>query len=100
MLVVNGAGTTSFRDQTRQHSGGRPHTEVHLIARTGRVAMSKAPQVVPQIIGWLSRQFASAQAPPCQRARPDETARTLTFQPRRVRSHHPTEVLTPPHDET
>ena len=44
MLVVNRADDYFIRDQTRWHPGGRPHTEVHLIARTGHVAMSKAPR--------------------------------------------------------
>ena len=37
---------------------GRTDTEVHLIPDTGHVAMSKAGEVVPMIIGWLrSRLF-------------------------------------------
>jgi esterase FrsA len=58
MLVVNDyfipqSDTLVFR--------GRPHTEVRLIEGTGHVAMSTAPQVVPQIMGWQSSQFASAR---------------------------------------
>jgi esterase FrsA len=61
MLVVNGADDYFIPHSNTLAFQGRPRTEVHPIEGTGHVAMSKAPQVVPQIIGWQSGQFASAQ---------------------------------------
>jgi esterase FrsA len=53
MLVINGADDYFIPQSDTLVFGGRPNTEVHLIEGTGHVAMSKAPEVVPQIIAWL-----------------------------------------------
>lgn len=58
MLVVNGAEDYFIPQSDTLIFEGRPHTEVHLIEGTGHVAMSKAAEVVPQIIGWLREHFA------------------------------------------
>ncbi|MGC2655873.1 MAG: alpha/beta hydrolase [Mycobacterium sp.] len=58
MLVVNGADDYFIPQSDTLVFEGRPNTEVHLIEGTGHVAMSKAPEVVPKIIGWLRAQFA------------------------------------------
>jgi hypothetical protein len=50
------------RPDTPPTSRRRPNTEVHLIEGTGHVAMSKAPEVVPMIIGWLRTQFTDNYA--------------------------------------
>ena len=38
---------------------GRPNTEVRLVEDTGHCAMSKAREVVPQIIAWLAAHVAA-----------------------------------------
>ncbi|OBK43891.1 alpha/beta hydrolase [Mycobacterium kubicae] len=53
MLVINGADDYFVPQSDTLVFRGRPRTEVHLIEGTGHVAMSKAPEVVPQIITWL-----------------------------------------------
>jgi esterase FrsA len=58
MLVVNGADDYFVPQSDTLVFAGRPNTEVHLIEGTGHCAMSKAPEVVPKIIGWLAAQFA------------------------------------------
>ena len=60
MLVINGADDYFVPNPTPWYLGGRPDTEVHLIPGTGHVAMSKAAQVVPVIIGWLRNQLKLA----------------------------------------
>jgi esterase FrsA len=57
MLVVNGADDYFIPQWDTLVFQGRPNTEVHLIEGTGHVAMSKAAEVVPMIIGWLRNQF-------------------------------------------
>jgi esterase FrsA len=59
LLVVNGAEDVFIPQTDTLMFEGRPGTEVHLIPGTGHVAMSKAPEVVPMMIGWLRRQFVS-----------------------------------------
>jgi esterase FrsA len=58
MLVVNGADDYFIPQSDTLVFKGRQNTEVHLIEGTGHVAMSKAPEVVPKIIGWLKAQFS------------------------------------------
>lgn len=53
MLVVNGADDYFIPQSDTLVFDGRADTEVHLIEGSGHVAMSKAPEVVPMIIGWL-----------------------------------------------
>jgi esterase FrsA len=62
MLVVNGADDYFIPQSDTLVFQGRPNTEVHLIEGTGHVAMSKAPEVVPQIIDWLRTHFAEKAA--------------------------------------
>ncbi|MDT5118254.1 MAG: esterase FrsA [Mycobacterium sp.] len=57
MLVINGADDYFIPQSDTLVFQGRPNTEVHLIEGTGHVAMSKATEVVPMIIGWLRTQF-------------------------------------------
>jgi len=59
MLVINGADDYFVPKSDTLVFAGRPDTEVHLIPGTGHVAMSKAAQVVPVIIGWLRNQLSS-----------------------------------------
>ena len=58
MLVVNGADDYFVPQSDTLVFQGRPKTEVHLVEGTGHCAMSKAAEVVPQIIGWLAAQVA------------------------------------------
>ncbi|WP_123029131.1 alpha/beta fold hydrolase [Mycolicibacterium stellerae] len=58
MLVINGADDYFVPQSDTLIFQNRRHTEVHLIPGTGHVAMSRAADVVPMIIGWLRRQFA------------------------------------------
>jgi esterase FrsA len=58
MLVINGADDYFVPPSDTLIFQGRPNTEVHLIEGTGHCAMSKAPEVVPKIVGWLAAQFA------------------------------------------
>jgi esterase FrsA len=60
MLVINGADDYLVPQSDTLVFEGCPETEVHLIAGTGHVAMSKAAQVVPVVIGWLRNQFKLA----------------------------------------
>ncbi|OBH45690.1 alpha/beta hydrolase [Mycobacterium mantenii] len=60
MLVINGADDYFIPQSDTLVFQGRRDTEVHLIEGTGHVAMSKAPEVVPKIIGWLRTQFAES----------------------------------------
>jgi esterase FrsA len=62
MLVINGADDYFIPKSDTLFFQGRPNTEVHLIEGTGHVAMSKAPEVVPMIIGWLRTQFTDNYA--------------------------------------
>jgi esterase FrsA len=62
MLVINGADDYFIPKSDTLVFQGRPNTEVHLIEGTGHVAMSKAPEVVPMIIGWLRTQFTDNYA--------------------------------------
>lgn len=62
MLVVNGADDYFIPQSDTLIFSGRPNTEVHLIEGTGHVAMSKAPEVVPMMIGWLRSQFTDSYA--------------------------------------
>jgi esterase FrsA len=59
MLVVNGADDYFIPQSDTLVFQGRPNTEVYLIEGTGHVAISKATEVVPKIIGWLRTQFAN-----------------------------------------
>ena len=58
MLVVNGADDYFVPQSDTLVFQGRPKTEVHLVQGTGHCTMSKAPEVVPQTIGWLAAQVA------------------------------------------
>ncbi len=58
MLVINGADDYFIPQSDTLVFQGRPNTEVHLIEGTGHCAMSKAPEVVPNIIAWLKAQFS------------------------------------------
>jgi esterase FrsA len=60
MLVINGTDDYFVPQSDTLAFEGRPDTEVHLIPGTGHVAMSKAAQVVPVIIGWLRNQLKLA----------------------------------------
>jgi esterase FrsA len=62
MLVINGVDDYFIPQSDTLVFQGRPNTEVHLIEGTGHVAMSKAPEVVPMIIGWLRTQFTDNYA--------------------------------------
>jgi esterase FrsA len=53
MLVINGTDDYFVPRSDTLVFEGRPNTDVHLIEGTGHCAMSKAPEVVPQIIAWL-----------------------------------------------
>ena len=57
MLVVNGADDVFIPQSDTLVFEGRRDTEVHLIEGTGHVAMSKAPEVVPMVIGWVRSQL-------------------------------------------
>jgi esterase FrsA len=59
MLVVNGADDYFIPQSDTLVFQGRPNTEVHLVEDTGHCAMSKAPEVVPQIIAWLAAHVAA-----------------------------------------
>ena len=59
MLVVNGADDYFIPQSDTVVFEGRPNTDVYLIEGTGHVAMSKAPQVVPEVVGWLRAQLSS-----------------------------------------
>jgi esterase FrsA len=50
MLVINGADDYFIPQSDTLVFEGRPNTEVHLIDGTGHIAISKAAEVVPQII--------------------------------------------------
>jgi esterase FrsA len=58
MLVVNGADDYFVPQSDTFVFQGRANTEVHLIDGTGHCAMSKAPEVIPTIIGWLVARLA------------------------------------------
>ena len=58
MLVVNGADDYFIAQSDTLVFQGRPNTEVRLVEDTGHCAMSKAREVVPQIIAWLAAQVA------------------------------------------
>jgi esterase FrsA len=58
MLVINGTDDYFVPQSDTLVFQGRADTEVHLIEGTGHCAMSKAPEVVPKIVGWLAAQFA------------------------------------------
>lgn len=58
MLVINGADDYFVPQADTLVFEGRPNTEVHLIAGTGHVAMSKAAEVVPMVTAWLGRQLS------------------------------------------
>jgi esterase FrsA len=53
MMVINGADDYFIPQSDTLTFARRTDTEVHLIPDTGHVAMSKAAEVVPMIIGWL-----------------------------------------------
>jgi esterase FrsA len=57
MLVINGADDYFVPQSDTLVFEGRPNTEVHLIAGTGHVAMSKAAEVIPMVTTWLRRQL-------------------------------------------
>lgn len=59
MLVINGADDYFIPQSDTLVFQGRPNTEGHLVEGTGHCAMSKAPEVVPKIVGWLAAQFAA-----------------------------------------
>ena len=59
MLVINGADDYFVPQSDTLIFQGRPNTEVHLIEGTGHCAMSKAPEVVPQIIAWVATHVAA-----------------------------------------
>lgn len=61
MLVINGADDYFVPQSDTLVFRGRPNTDVRLIEGTGHVAMSKAPEVVPQVIAWLRAHFAVPQ---------------------------------------
>lgn len=60
MLVINGADDYFVPASDTQIFEGRSETEVHLMAGTGHVAMSRAAEVVPMIVDWLQRHLAHA----------------------------------------
>jgi esterase FrsA len=60
MLVINGADDYFVPQSDTLVFQGRPDTEVHLIEGTGHCAMSKAPEVVPQIIAWVRNSLNNA----------------------------------------
>jgi esterase FrsA len=62
MLVVNGTDDYFVPQSDTLVFAGRPNTEVRLIEGTGHCAMSKAPEVVPRMIGWLRKQFTDNYA--------------------------------------
>ena len=57
--VANGADDYFIPQSDTLVFQGRPNTEVHLVEDTGHCAMSKAPEVVPQIIAWLAAHVAA-----------------------------------------
>lgn len=59
MLVINGADDYFVPQSDTLVFAGRTNTEVQLLPDTGHCAMSKAPEVVPAIAGWLVRQFGT-----------------------------------------
>ena len=60
MLVINGADDYFVPQADTLVFEGRPDTEVHLIAGTGHVAMSKAAEIIPMVSAWLHRQLVAA----------------------------------------
>jgi esterase FrsA len=50
--------SAGLKQLNRQELLAQQRNSVHLIEGTGHVAMSKAPEVVPQIIAWLAGPFA------------------------------------------
>jgi esterase FrsA len=62
MLVINGADDYFIPQSDTLTFQGPPNTAVHLLPDTGHCAMSKAPEVIPMMIDWLRRQFATVPA--------------------------------------
>lgn len=60
MLVINGADDYFVAQSDTLIFEGRRDTEVHLLDGTGHCAMSKLPEVIPMINGWLRTQFAQS----------------------------------------
>ena len=60
MLVINGADDYFVAQSNTLIFEGRRDTEVHLLDGTGHCAMSKLPEVIPMINGWLQTQFAQS----------------------------------------
>jgi esterase FrsA len=58
MLVINGADDYFIPRSDTLTFDRRTDTEVHLIPDTGHVAMSKAAEVVPMIVGWLRNHLS------------------------------------------
>jgi esterase FrsA len=60
MLVINGADDYFVAESDTLVFEGRPDTEVHLLDGTGHCAVSRLPEVIAMITGWLRTQFAHA----------------------------------------
>ena len=60
MLVINGADDYFVTQSDTLVFTGRPRTEVHLLQGTGHCAISRLPEVLPMIIGWLRAQLPAA----------------------------------------
>jgi esterase FrsA len=59
MLVINGADDVHVPQHDTLVFNGRRATEVHLIDDTGHCAITKLAEVLPLILDWLERTFAS-----------------------------------------
>jgi esterase FrsA len=59
MLVINGANDVFIPRSDTLVFEGRRDTEVHLLPDSGHVAMNKAAEVVPMVVGWLRHQLPS-----------------------------------------
>ncbi len=60
MLVINGADDYFVPQSDTRVFEGRSDTEVHLMTDTGHCAMSRSPEVVAIVNGWLRTRFASS----------------------------------------
>lgn len=59
MLVINGADDYFVSRSDTLVFEGRRDTDVHLLDATGHCAISRLPEVLPMITGWLRTQLAT-----------------------------------------
>jgi esterase FrsA len=59
MLVINGADDYFVPQEDTLIFKGRPDTDVRLIPGTGHCAMSKLPEIMPIMIGWIRSRLGA-----------------------------------------